>query len=192
MASFAIFSRTLLTTRTESSYGIFCHLQPSSCNYSAGILTRNCLICTANRHLTGNTWSLLWTTSFSNTLQLLENSYGILCHLQPSSSNYSAAILIRNCLTGTANRHLTGNTWSLLWITSFSNTLQILENSYDILCHLQPSSSNYSAGILTRNCLTGTANRQPSTLGKGCHKSWLQQLEPGSSEEEKRLSCCEL
>jgi hypothetical protein len=25
--------------------------------------------------------------------------------------------------------------------------------------------------------------------GKGCHKSWLQQLEPGSSEEEKRLSC---
>jgi hypothetical protein len=28
--------------------------------------------------------------------------------------------------------------------------------------------------------------------GKGCHKSWLQQLEPGSSEEEKRLSCCEL
>jgi hypothetical protein len=28
--------------------------------------------------------------------------------------------------------------------------------------------------------------------GKGCHKSWLQQLEPGSSEQEKRLSCCEL
>jgi hypothetical protein len=25
--------------------------------------------------------------------------------------------------------------------------------------------------------------------GKGCHKSWLQQLEPGSSEQEKRLSC---
>jgi hypothetical protein len=28
--------------------------------------------------------------------------------------------------------------------------------------------------------------------GKGCHKSWLQQLEPESSEQEKRLSCCEL
>jgi hypothetical protein len=28
--------------------------------------------------------------------------------------------------------------------------------------------------------------------GKGCHKSWLQQLELGSSEQEKRLSCCEL
>jgi hypothetical protein len=28
--------------------------------------------------------------------------------------------------------------------------------------------------------------------GKGCHKSRLQQLEPGSSEQEKRLSCCEL
>jgi hypothetical protein len=28
--------------------------------------------------------------------------------------------------------------------------------------------------------------------GKGCHKSWLQQLEPGSSEVEKRLRCCEL
>jgi hypothetical protein len=28
--------------------------------------------------------------------------------------------------------------------------------------------------------------------GKGCNKSWLQQLEPGSSEQEKRLSCCEL
>jgi hypothetical protein len=28
--------------------------------------------------------------------------------------------------------------------------------------------------------------------GNGCHKSWLQQLEPGSSEQEKRLSCCEL
>jgi hypothetical protein len=28
--------------------------------------------------------------------------------------------------------------------------------------------------------------------GKGCHKSWLQQLEPGSSEQEKKLSCCEL
>jgi hypothetical protein len=30
-----------------------------------------------------------------------------------------------------------------------------------------------------------------SSDGKGCHKSWLQQLEPGSSEQEKRLSCCE-
>jgi hypothetical protein len=39
MASFAIFSRALLTTRPESSYGILCHLQPSSYNYSAGILT---------------------------------------------------------------------------------------------------------------------------------------------------------
>jgi hypothetical protein len=28
--------------------------------------------------------------------------------------------------------------------------------------------------------------------GKGRHKSWLQQLEPGSSEQEKGLSCCEL
>jgi hypothetical protein len=28
--------------------------------------------------------------------------------------------------------------------------------------------------------------------GKGCHKSWLQQLGPRSSEQEKRLSCCEL
>jgi hypothetical protein len=28
--------------------------------------------------------------------------------------------------------------------------------------------------------------------GKGCHKSWLQQLEPGFSEKEKRLNCCEL
>jgi hypothetical protein len=28
--------------------------------------------------------------------------------------------------------------------------------------------------------------------GKGCHKSWLQQLEPGSSDQEKRLSCSEL
>jgi hypothetical protein len=28
--------------------------------------------------------------------------------------------------------------------------------------------------------------------GKGCHKSWLQQLEPRSSGQEKRLSCCEL
>jgi hypothetical protein len=30
--------------------------------------------------------------------------------------------------------------------------------------------------------------------GKGRHKSWLQQLEPGSSEQEKRpiVSCCEL
>jgi hypothetical protein len=44
MASFAIFSRALpKTTRPESSYGILCHLQPSSSNYSAGILTRNCL-----------------------------------------------------------------------------------------------------------------------------------------------------
>jgi hypothetical protein len=31
-----------------------------------------------------------------------------------------------------------------------------------------------------------------SSEGKGCHKSWLQQLEPGSSEQEKRFSCCEL
>jgi hypothetical protein len=28
--------------------------------------------------------------------------------------------------------------------------------------------------------------------GKGRHNSWLQQLEPGSSEREKRPSCCEL
>jgi hypothetical protein len=28
--------------------------------------------------------------------------------------------------------------------------------------------------------------------GKGCLKNWLQQLELGSSEQEKRLSCCEL
>jgi hypothetical protein len=28
--------------------------------------------------------------------------------------------------------------------------------------------------------------------GKGCHKSWLHQLEPGSSEQEKRPSCCDL
>jgi hypothetical protein len=39
-----------------------------------------------------------------------------------------------------------------------------MENSYGILCHLQPSSSNYLAGILTHNCLTGTAVNQP-TLG---------------------------
>jgi hypothetical protein len=38
MASFAIFSRALLTTRPESSYGILCHIQPSSSNYSARIL----------------------------------------------------------------------------------------------------------------------------------------------------------
>jgi hypothetical protein len=28
--------------------------------------------------------------------------------------------------------------------------------------------------------------------GKGRHTSWLQRLEPGSSEEQKRLGCCEL
>jgi hypothetical protein len=39
MASFAIFSRGLLTTRPESSCGILCHLQPSPSNYSAGILS---------------------------------------------------------------------------------------------------------------------------------------------------------
>jgi hypothetical protein len=49
------------------------------------------------------------------------------------------------------------------------------------------------SGHLSRELKTVTSHELVMTSdGKGCHKSWLQQLEPGSSEEQKRLSCCEL
>jgi hypothetical protein len=49
----------------------------------------------------------------------------------------------------------------------------------------------YSSNV-SRQELVSAVSYQVVSDGKGCHKSWLQQLEPGSLEEQKRLGCCEL
>jgi hypothetical protein len=50
----------------------------------------------------------------------------------------------------------------------------------------------YSSGGDSHDRTVPAGSYQIESDGKGCQKSWLQQLEPGSSEEQKRLSCCEL
>jgi hypothetical protein len=97
MASFAIFSRTLLTTRPESSYGILCHLQPSSTNYSEGIVTRNCPIGTANRQPT-NFWSLLWTWLATTT-----SSY-IACGQTTKKTPPKIPLLLHDVIAGTDHK----------------------------------------------------------------------------------------
>jgi hypothetical protein len=70
-------------------------------------------------------------------------------------------------------------------VRSGNDVIQQLRNRRGcFLCGLFPG--------IARASTVPAGSYQIVSEGKGCHKSWLQQLEPGSSEQEKRLSCCEL
>jgi hypothetical protein len=104
MASFAIFSRALLTTRPESSHGILCHLQPTFSNYSTGIPTRNCLTGTTNRQPT-NSRSLLWTRWKSplGCLAITASSY-IACGQTTKKTPHKIPLLLHDVITGTDHK----------------------------------------------------------------------------------------
>jgi hypothetical protein len=44
----------------------------------------------------------------------------------------------------------------------------------------------YSSGVDSHDGTVPAGSYQIVSDGKGCHKSWLQQLEPGSSEDTVR------
>jgi hypothetical protein len=134
------------------------------CYYSApykNYLNKNS---TFRRSITIHHFRIYWINSYNTWLHFTIpcNTYALIflvlarSHVlsPPSVVASSDPVLWTDPLTTTDHTHSTNLLPTLLWTTSFSNTLQLLESSYGILCHLQPSSSDYSAGILTRNCLS--------------------------------------